>query len=106
MISSLALDYMREGIKFNQNKEFNNAARYFSISWAFNALQEYPEGMDICDRLLETLKVPHDNLTYCHEYGRETVNKVMSMVESVERRLHNTSVDKKERSLKAIVDSI
>ena len=105
-ISGMALDYLVKSLEFKRIKDFNSAAKCLSISWAFNRLQEYTEGMFIADELLKMLSVSEEELICCHEYGCETINRVNLIVEGVERKLHGLSIDKKEEALKNLVDSI
>ena len=104
-ISSYALDFLMEGSKLRKTNP-KMAAKYFSISWAFNAMQEYDEGMRICDMTLERLGIPHNKLSNYHEYGFKVITKVLDNVKKINQILsHGRQSNKETTSLNTLIDS-
>ena len=70
----MGLQFLMEGMKYKDNKDFSSATRSYAVSWGFNSYQEDAELMEVCDKLIVSCGVDHEDIQYFHEYGREVVD--------------------------------
>jgi hypothetical protein len=85
--SSMALDMMVCGREHKEKGDKDSAKKFYGISWAYNNLQEFDEGVRLCDGLLNGIGVYGEELEKLHEYGREMAQYSEDLVVAVSKVL-------------------
>ena len=73
-ISGFALDCLMDGINARRQGNYDEAKQYFATAWAFNQIQEYQDGMGMCDRFLRELDIGNMKLKNCIILGEILLN--------------------------------
>lgn len=84
IISGIALDYLMDGINAGREGNYDRAKEYFAFAWAFNKMQEYQEGMKMCDKLLRNLDIGEFEIEELHNTGINLAEFSISLLTSVE----------------------
>ncbi len=82
-ISTFALDSLLRGCNKRQEGDIETALKYYAIAWAFNRMQEYQEGIYMCNRLINGYVNDKEELDELYEYGSYSANKLLYVVDSV-----------------------
>lgn len=88
IISEMALDFLIEGIKCKIDGKIKDANELFACAYGFNILQEFGEGMNVCDRLMTANNINSYQLEEMHEYGLNMAIFAMNLPEAVKNQLH------------------
>lgn len=97
VISEAALDSLVRGIESKKSGDLEKAVKSLGIAWAFNAIQEYPEGMEVCDKLMESYGVSPEDINKVHKYGQYVSKKVLNLLNAtlVSTRGYNPNLMKR-----------
>ncbi|MEM3074812.1 MAG: hypothetical protein QW727_02635 [Candidatus Pacearchaeota archaeon] len=91
-ISSLALNFLCDGINERMNGNIEKAILFYAISWGFNSYQEFDEGKMVCDRLLIQCGVLEENLGEWHKYGVDIVCFIIRLLANLEDGLNSSRI--------------
>ena len=84
-ISGFALDCLMDGINARRQGNYDEAKQYFATAWAFNQIQEYQDGMGMCDRFLRELDIGEYEIEELHNIGRDIAEFGINLLSAVEK---------------------
>jgi hypothetical protein len=95
-LSEMALEWLVDGIKSKHEGELEQSLDFIAIAYGFNTMQEYAEGMSLCDKLMINYGLDPEKIEGMHEYGLGIVSWALNLAGVVTKTLYpeNKTVDR------------